>query len=257
MNRRIALPLAACAGSACVVQAQEYIQVTYSWQEVQGLTTVPVIAFNSVMDPGEGARISINIRAFINGSSAIGQTTTYPLPPPPGVGTVRGIASMIYNLRGDFGAGSAMGTWGPRSINSTLGAGAFTGNSQLNGALLDSFGGGQFVAPGGTANGTNPIINAFRGVWLPSSYGHDDVIFRVEPGTAAPLGQQNGLLLAYSVEHPDPNDPTTWYDNLVTKYIPTDYGPGLRIVFIPAPSTALIATLAIVSWPRRRRGTAR
>lgn len=256
MNLRAALSVATLAGLAASVHAQELIRVTYSWQEVQVGTTVPVISPNGILDPGESARISLNIQALINGTNAVGQTTTFVPPPTPGMGTVRGIASMVYNLRGQNvqGSGSAFGTWGTRSISSVLSAGAFTGTPMNGGSLLDSFGGGQFVAPGGTANSTNPINNAFRGVWTPNSFS-SDVRFVVEPGTAVPSGQHNGLMVCYGISQPDPNDPTTWFDNHVSKYVASDFGNGLYIPIIPAPSgAAVLGVSALVASRRRRTG---
>ena len=251
MKTRATLALAAVAGLASMAQAQELIKVTYSWVEVTAGTTTAVANPNSVVDPGEGARISISIQALINGTSAIGQTTTYTPPPPPGNGTVRGIASMIYNFDGT--GSDATGTWGPRSINGVLSAGAFTGNSLNGGATLDSFGGGQFVAPGGSANSTNPIANAFRGVWTPTSYVGRTVNWKCSPGTAAPTGQQNGMMLAYGVQQPDPSDPTTWFDDLYTKYVGSDFQNGINIPIAPAPSSVALLGLGALVAGRRRR----
>lgn len=260
MKYRAALSLAALAGLAAAAHAQELIRVTYSWQEVLTGTTVVVTNPNSICDPGESARISLNIQALINGTNAVGQTTTYTPPPPPGAGTVRGISSMVYNLRAtnvQGGGNPAFGTWGPRTISNVLSAGAFTGTVMNNGALLDSFGGGQFVAPGGTAISTNPINNAFRGVWTPSSF-NADVRFFVEPGTAVPTGQQNGMLVAFGTTQVDPSDPSTWYENYLSKYVATDYGNGLYIPIIPAPTgAAVLGVGAVVALRRRRVGSVR
>lgn len=255
MKTRATLALAAVAGLASMAQAQELIRVSYSWLEVVGATTVAVTgaAANSVVEPGEGARISLSIQALINGTNAVGQTTSYTPPPPPGSGTVRGIASMIYNLSGDLGAATAAGTWGTRSISGTLSAGAFTGNILNSGATIDSLGGGQFVAPGGTAISTNPIANAFRGVWQPSSYANRTVNFKASPGTAAPSGQQNGMLVSYNVFQGDPSDPTTWYDQLLTKYVGSDFQNGINIPIAPAPSSVALLGLGALVAGRRRR----
>lgn len=231
---------------------QEVMQVTYSWQEVVGDTTVPVSAPNGVVDPGEGARIALHIQALVNGQNAVGQTVSYTPPPPPGIGTVRGIASMIYNFRGDNGAATAAGYWGSRSAIGFL-SGSFGGQVLLDGALLDSIGGGQFVAPGGTCISTNPVMNAYRGVWQPSSYSPRTVHWIAEPGTAAQPGMQNGVLVAYGITRPNPNDPSTWYDNLLTKYIGTDFGSGVNIPVAPAPSTAAAVGLISIAAVRRRR----
>lgn len=96
---------------------------------------------------------------------------------------------------------AAAGTWSVRSTSPIFTNGG--GTPLYGGAVLDSFGGGQFVAPGGTANSTNPISNAFRGVWSPASYFPRTGNFIAEPGTNAQVGQHNGILLAYSIEQPN------------------------------------------------------
>lgn len=245
MKARAAFVLATLAGFPAAAWSQTYMRVEYSWTEVNAGTTVPVASPNSILNPGEGARIALRLTAVINGVSAVGQTMNYPAPPPPGVGTVRGVGAMVYNLRGDGGAATASGTWGPRSISSSLSTGAHTGIVMLSGAMIDSLGGGQFVAPGGTAIATNPINNAFRGVWTPSSYAYRTVNFKAEPGTAVPgpspeypTGQHNTFMLAYSITRPDPNDPSTWYDNLLPVYVDTDFGNGLNIQIAGGPCYA-------------------
>jgi hypothetical protein len=252
---RSVFTLAATAGLPAAAAAQELIRVTYSWQEVAGLTTTPVTNPNSILDPGEGARISLQLDALINGSNAVGQTTTYTPPPPPGAGTVRGLASFLYNLRGDGGAATAAGSWGNRTVRILSGIGEpYAGTVLLNGALVDSFGGGQFVAPGGTANSLNPVADAFRGVWKPTDYSPRSVNWLAEPGTATPAGQHNGILVSYGITRPDPNDPTTWYDNYLNKYISSDFGNGISIPIAPAPSSAsILAGFAAASLGRRRR----
>ncbi len=258
MNFRAALWLTFIACAAASAGAQELVQVSYTWREVLANTSTPVSAPNSTVDPGEGAQISLHVEALINGSNAVGQTVAYTPPPPPGSGTVRGISNFNYDLVGDNGNSTAAGAWGPRSISPIFFAGAFTGNPDLGGAILAGFDGSQWVPVGGTANSTNPVLDAFRGVWTPASYSERSVLFKARPGPDGRFGQHNGILVAYSIARPDPNDPTTWYDNLLTKYIGSDFGSGVSIPIAPAPSTALIATLAIVfsPWPRRRPGAA-
>jgi hypothetical protein len=69
---RTPLVFAFVAGLPTAAVAQELIQVTYSWKEVVSLTTNPVTNPNSILDPGEGARIGLNLEALINGSNAVG-----------------------------------------------------------------------------------------------------------------------------------------------------------------------------------------
>lgn len=253
MRARVAWTLLGMAGVAAapVSRAQELVQVSYSWSEVVAGTLTPVTSPNSVLEPGEGARIGINIFATINGTNAVGQTTTYTPPPPPGFGTVRGIASAIYNLSGNNGAATAAGSWNDRAISPILGTGAFAGNSLNGGATLDSFGGGQFIPVGQTANSTNPVADFFRGVWNPASYQTRWVHFAVD--SASRHGQQNGILVQYGTGYVDPTDPSTAYGLYLTKYVGSNFGSGFYIPIAPAPAGSLVLAGVAVAASRRRR----
>lgn len=253
MSSRTALALAILSGLPVAAPAQELIRVSYTWQEVVANTLTPITAPNSVLDAGEGARICLGLVALVNGTNAIGQITSYTPPPAPGFGTVRGIASFIYNLRGDGGASTAAGHWVAPAVSTIFAFPDISPRQLLDGALLDTFGSGQFVAPGGTANSTNPISDAFRATWTPNSYSPRTVHFLGEPGSAAPTSQHNGILIAYGITQPTP-DPATWYDNHITKFIPSDFGTGINIPIVPSPATApiLVGCLVLRLRPKSR-----
>jgi hypothetical protein len=249
------MTVVAAAGLAVEARGQEVMRVSYSWSEVVAGTLTPVASPNSVLEPGEGARIGLNIFATRNGVDAIGQTTTYPTPPPPGVGTVRGVGSFIYNLNGDNGSSSCVGTWSNRAISPLLSVGAFGGTILNGGATLDSLGGGVFLAPGQTANGTNPIVDAFRGVWTPNSYTSRTVIFRAS-GSAGPSGQWNSIVVQYGSGLVDPTDPTTEYALYVTKYLATDFTGGVVIPISPVPGPGVACVIGVgAAWLIRRKRT--
>ncbi len=251
MRARAAGTILGVAGAAVGVRGQEVMQVSYSWSEVVAGTLTPVASPNSVLEPGEGARIGINIFATINGTNAIGQTIAYSPPPPPGIATVRGIAYIKYNLNGSNGAA---GSWNDRAISPVLSAGAFAGTPMNGGATLDSLGGGQFVAIGQTANATNPIADAFRGVWNPTSYQQRTVNFRASNGTASGPTFSD-LIAQYGSAFVDPTDPTTEYALYVTKGIITNYGGGVDIPIAPGVASGLPLALAGAAALRRRRPT--
>lgn len=253
MKHRLAMVLAAAAGLGAEARGQELIQVSYTWSEVIAGTLTPVALPNSVLEPGEGARIGINVFATINGTNAVGQTTTYTAPPPPGFGTVRGVAVIMYNLYGDLGASTAAGSWNDRAISPYLPAGNFPGAIYTNGAVVDSFSGGQFVLPPQSCNATNPILDAFRGVWNPASYQACTVNFKAANGTAANFGQYAGVMVQYGTGYTDPADPTTAYPLYITKYLPNNYGAGINIPIIPASGTGLLLGGVAVNALRRRR----
>lgn len=253
MNLRAAISLLTLTGLASSLHAQGLFRLTYSWQEVQGLTTTPVTSPNSIIDVGESARITLNVQALFNGTSPIGQTISYTPPPPPGVATIRGISHFWYDLRGDGGASTAAGTWGARSIMGLPGAISEGPFVMQNGVGLSGIGTFQFVAPGGTASGMNPFPNLFRGVWQPVSYAPRTVHFAFEPNGGSPVGQHSGFIAAYGITQPNPNDPTTWYDNFVTVHVPsTDAGSGLNIPIAPSPSAVSVLALSLLI-PRRKR----
>jgi len=238
------------AGVAGPALGQELVRVSYSWNEVLGFggqVTNP----NSVIDPAETARINVTLQALVNGSSAIGQTTTYLSAPPPGTGTIRGIGSFEFNLRGD--SPNAAGSWGPRSVSSIFSTGVSTGTPSGDGSVVTDIRGSQvFFIPGLTANSTNPIANTFRGIWQPTSYTPRTVNFRVD---TAGLGSDAGVSLAvqYGTALLDPKDPTSSYALYTLKNVAIDPGAGLNIPIVPAPATAWAAAGALAAAARRRR----
>jgi hypothetical protein len=256
MKTRATLALAAVAGLTAVANAQEAFSVLYTWQEVNVGTTTPVAVANSVVDPGEGARIRLQVTALINGSNAVGQTALLTAGSVPGYtsGTVRGLGSVVYDLVGDGGGATANGNWtqltGPTSV---ITSGATGGTQQAGGSIIQGFGGSQFVAPGGSALPTNSNVQVMRSVWNPASYASRTVNFLGRASVAVPPGQGNAILLAYDIAQPDPSDPTTFFDNLVGKYIGTNFANGISIPVAPAPSSiALVGLGALVAGRRRR-----
>lgn len=256
MKARHTLILAAAAGTAATARGQEIMQVSYSWSEVLAGTLTPVPSPNSVVEPGEAALIRINMYATVNGVNAIGQTTTYTPPPPPGIGTIRGIASFAYSLIGDNRAATATGAWNSRAVTPLLSTGSFAGNVLDGGATVDSFGGGQFISPGQTANSTNPISDAFRGVWTPSSYQQRTVNWKAARATnGAPPGEDNQICVQYGTAFTDPSDPTTAYALYVFPVRAANFGSGINIPIssIPTSSVASLWALAAAWCGRRRR----
>jgi hypothetical protein len=255
MKTRATLALAAIAGLPMAVQAQETFSVVYSWQEVQAGSTNLVGAPNSVVDPGEGARIRIFANALINGANAIGQTINYTNPAPGGTGTVKGLGAVVWDLVGDANGATANGTWssllGP---GAPLTSGASPGTAQPGGSSLHGFGGSQFIIPGGTASGTNNI-QMMRSVWTPTAYSNRTVNFLARLSVLVPTGQGAGILLSYGQSTAlDPNGDPYTFDLLAGKYFSISAGAGLNIpIQVPAPSSlALLGLGAVVAGGRRR-----
>jgi hypothetical protein len=259
VNSRAPLALVLVAGLPAAAPAQEAFVVNYSWIEVFVGTINPVPFQSGDLDPGEAARIRVGVEARINGSTAIGQTTSYSSPAPGGIGTVRGLGSVVYDLIGDGNAPTASGTWGgfvggfsgPIS-NAPFNSGLTPGTAQPGGSSVHGMGGAQFILPGQSANNSNSNVQVFRGVWTPSSYADRVVTFIARGSVLVPTGEHNSLLLAYGVGT-DPNTGEN-FDLLAGKYIPTIFGNGVSIPFIiPAPSgLSLLGFGAILAGMRRR-----
>lgn len=251
MNSRMLVVLAAAAGLTAQVRGQEMIQVSYTWSEVIGGTLTPVASPNSVLEPGEGARIGINLFAMKNGIDAIGQTTTYIAPPGPGTGTIRGIASLFCTVIGDSGQATAAGSWNDRAFSPALPDGNFAGTVQQNGAMVYSLGGFQSVPTGQTGNASNPIQEAFRGVWTPSGYSPRVVFFRAVSATQ--FDQDCSVLIQYGSGFVDPMDPTTEYPLYFSKFVHTDFGGWINIPIAPGPGCGVVLAGAAALHARRRR----
>jgi hypothetical protein len=258
MKTRATLALAMVAGLPAVAAAQETFLVNYSWNEVLAGTTNPGNG-NSVVDPGEGARIRLGVTALRNGTNAVGQTTTYTTPAPGGTGTIRGIGSAVYDLIGDNNAATANGTWmapgaGFTGPGAPFNSGQSPGTPQAGGASVHGMGGAQFLVPGQSANGINNNQQLFRGVWTPASYANRTVNFRARASVLVPTGEQNSILLAYGLgTGTDTNGDPFNFDLLVGKYLATDFGNGINIPIAPAPSSlALLGLGALVAGGRRR-----
>jgi hypothetical protein len=258
MKTRATLALALVAGLPAAASAQEQFVVNYSWVEVNAGTITAVASPNSILEPGEAARIRIGTEARINGTSAIGQTSTYTTPAPGGTGTVRGLGSAVYDLVGDNNAATANGTWGgfvggftgPLS-GQPFNSGLSPGTAQAGGSSVHGMGGAQFLLPGQSATGTNSNVQVFRGVWQPASYAQRTVAFQGRASVLVPTGEQNSILIAYGLG----TDPGTGenFDLLVGKYFSTNFGTALNIPVVPAPSSlALLGLGALVAGGRRR-----
>jgi hypothetical protein len=250
--------LACAAGLATSASAQEQFVVNSSWVEVIAGSITPVPSPNSILEPGEAARIRIATEARINGSNAVGQTTTYSIPVPGGVGTVRGLGLLSYDLVGDSGGASANGTWGgffgglAGPIPGVPFTGLLTGGTpQPGGSSVFEFGGLQsFLAPA-SANAHNSNVQAFRGVWQPASYASRSVTFLPRGSIFVPAGEHNSILVAYGVGT-DSNTGEN-FDLLQSKFIPTNFGNGVQIPIVPGPASLLPLLAGAVIASRRRK----
>lgn len=245
MERRAIVTLAALAGACPPVAAQEFIAYTLTWSEVLANSNQPVPTPNGLIEPGEGVRIAI--RATI--TPGIGATAMYNLPPI-GVGTIAGLGSMIVDLLGTNANG---GTWANFTRNAAENPGGIPGggNWALGGSgsgqpTGDIYGiqAGQFILPGMTANGTNPIENAWRGTWTPTSHEPRAVSFRSLPTPGnSPFPS---IVIQYGLDaNGDPQ--------YVGKLVADNYGNTGSIPIVPAPGSLPLSGLALGLAARRTR----
>jgi hypothetical protein len=126
----------------------------------------------------------------------VGSSISYTPPPPPGTATVAGLGSITFDLLGcspnggqwtltGSGFGGTTGTtWGVRS-----GWALGSPGTPTNGDVLNC-NAGQFVIPGQTASPLNPVIEIWRGKWVPPSWGAGQSFrFAVAPTASYVLGQ--------------------------------------------------------------------
>jgi hypothetical protein len=284
MKTRATIALAAVAGLAAMASAQEVVNVTYNWIEVNAGTTTPStvagLAGNSRVDAGEGARIIVSANYLINGTNGIGKTTTIPVGP--GVGTTLGWGAAFIDLTG--AGGDATGSWLSRQVSSVLSFGQAFGNVLNGGAQLQGVGGGQSVTPGVTRLGNdnyvanspssvNPLgtgtptggTNMMRSVWTPNSYASRTITFLAGPTAAVnPSNENMKIIIGYHTTTSTFNDPdlgdttdttVTFYDSLYSKAIGVNYANGVSIPIGPVPAPSSIALLglgALVAGRRRR-----
>ncbi|MFN0131600.1 MAG: hypothetical protein ACKVW3_03560 [Phycisphaerales bacterium] len=247
MKHRTVVAAVVAAGLPVAVMAQERVTYSLLWSEVLAGSNQPVAVPNGVIEPGEGVRIAI--RATI--TPGIGATATYTPPPPPGTGTIAGFGSMFVTLIGTNVNG---GSWSnitrnaesnpggiPGGGNWTLGT---PGTPEANGNML-GLQAGQFVLPGSTANSVNPVSNAWRGTWTPSSYMMRSASFQsTDAGSIS--GNESSILIQYGID-------VNGHPQYVGKFVSRTHGNTGSIPIVPSPGVLPLASLAVVVASRRCR----
>jgi hypothetical protein len=152
----IAAPLA--LASAATAQTG-HITHTLRWIEVDPATNTPVPNPNGILEPGEAARITLDI-SF---TPQVGSPHAYGSPPT-NIGVLRGIRGDIFDL---IGSGGTHGTWIDRAPHPIFNV--HENGIQINQSLA-------FITIGQTGTGAwlpdpmNPIAAAWQGVWIPNSH---------------------------------------------------------------------------------------
>ncbi|MFN0131184.1 MAG: hypothetical protein ACKVW3_01420 [Phycisphaerales bacterium] len=232
----IAGVVVALAGS--VACAQERVTYAFSFQEVNAFTNAPIATPNGLIDIGEGARIILST-SF---TPAVGATTTYPAPPPPGTGTVAGLSTIFFDL---FGANNAQGTW---SFMQRAGAWELggIGTPNASGSAIQAAQAGQFIPPGQAPNSVNPVTGIWSATWVPDVFSARTVTFSSYPAAAAGNGQHSSLLVRYGTDG-------TGNPLYVSKFVAADWGRINIPIAVPAPGGLALLAMAALGVARRRR----
>lgn len=216
--------------------AQELATYTLTFVEVVAGTNAPVVSPNGLLEPGEAVRLAVSVEF----SPGVGSTIAYTPPPPPGVGTVAGLASMVIDL---LSQPSSAGTWNSigRAAPWSLGdAGTPTGD----GSGVQNAGAGQFVLPGQTANSTNPISSIWFGVWNPASYAPRSVTWQIAEGQGP--SDHTSILVQTGVG-------PTGSPQYISRFInPGQFG-SVVVPIVPAPGVGAVVLSGLVAAARRKR----
>ncbi|MBL9030369.1 MAG: hypothetical protein JNM80_01505 [Phycisphaerae bacterium] len=211
--------------------------MTSSWRfaEVLAGTGTPVASPNGLIDPGEGVRLILDV-SF---SPPVGSTVIYNPPPPPGVGTVAGLAEVFFDL---LGGPTAQGTWSNivRAPGWAIGS---SGGSQAGGAEIRGAAVGQFILPGATANAANPITAAWQGTWTPTSYATRTVTWQSRPAVGSG-GNATSLLIQFGVL-------PTGEPQYVGTFVAGQFG-SVAVPIVPAPGVGVVALAGAAALVRRR-----
>ncbi|MFN0134390.1 MAG: hypothetical protein ACKVW3_17895 [Phycisphaerales bacterium] len=232
-RRHILTSILAAVGAASSAFAQGELAIhTWSFLEVAVGTNSPVPAPNGMLEPGEAARLTLNV-SF---TPAVGSTATYTPPPGTGVGTVAGLGGVFFDIVGDA---TAQGTWSFHQRSSAFSLGD-PGDELPGGTGCTNAGAQQFLLPGQTANSANPALAIWRIVWTPTSYSTRNVTWQGRPTISAP-SNHSFLLLQVG--------PTPDY---VGKYVPGQFG-SVVVPIVPAPGVGAVVLGGALAATRRRR----
>ncbi|MFN0134391.1 MAG: hypothetical protein ACKVW3_17900 [Phycisphaerales bacterium] len=235
---RIEHVVALCGGMSIASSALaqgELVTSSLRFAEVLAGTSTPVASPNGLIEPGEGVRLILDV-SF---SPSVGSTTTYPTPPPPGIGTIAGLAEVLFDLRG---GATAQGTWSSifRPPEWRIGG---AGVPQAGGTELAAAAVGQFILPGATANAMNPIPSIWQGTWTPASYAARSVTWQSAAAVASG-GNPTSLYIQYDVVQGQPQ--------YISKYVPGQFG-SVVVPIVPAPGVGLVLLAGGLMAARRKR----
>lgn len=237
MQRLAAAAILSGLGSlACAHQPEVFgsnVSYAFTWTEVN-----PVGAPNNILEPGEGARISLALTM----SPASGSPIMWnPEIGGSGSGDLRAVGLFWFNL---VGVGGTQGTWSQLQIHEfyDFGGPSYYGTPGMSGSTLTDVAGGQLPLSQTFVLTTNPIVGVWSGTWTPTSYAPRTVTFASENGT----GNPNPLASTVIVRDPMISHSVIHGTSDVT------HG-SVAIPIIPAPPSISIVGIAGLLGQRRQR----
>lgn len=227
--------------------------------EYNATTMLPVPVSDGIIEPGEGAflRLTVSTTPAPTFSGTNPGTHAYWDPAVvggAGSGWLWGIAGMFVDIVGDNGNSSAAGTWAPvggsgNNLRGTIGAwalgdGSTMGTPTLNGARMANIQAGQFGANLLALSTADPVVNIWRGLWVPASFQARDVTFAVSNNSA---GVADAAVLLADSTFPNSTIPLGANTGVT-------FGSAVVHFDIPAPSTVVLFGLGAAGAMRRSRG---
>jgi hypothetical protein len=269
MKTRVGLMLAIVGGAATIAAAQPQTQGSVTWnlqyfvatQGATGWASATVAAApGGVVGAGQAAlfRLSFDLSGTPGGLDPItemplGTPLTYSstiIPGSAGAGGLGGLWNGNVNVTGS--GGDVAGTWSDntaaysaatrRRLISPYADGGGSGLPTPTGSAVQNIQPAQFGANAATLDHGDGVT-VWTGLWIPSSYAARTVTFT--PG----LGSLGFLSQVYAVD----NNYSAGQTLPVALSVLTNFGSGVGVQIVPAPSSlALLGLGGLVAFRRRR-----
>lgn len=256
------------AASACLAQTAQVwtdaahtnpvvMNFSLSWREYNPVTLQPVPHSNGVLDPGEGAGITLAVSTTPLSSGTDPGTQVFWNPAVVGghgSGTLWGVCGLFFDVVGvdTSGSAGANGSWWLISAGVTtwgvpgrwaVGDQSTMGTPVNSGSQVANIQAGQFGANLLQLGTNDPVPLIWRGLWTPASYSPRMVTFSVANNSA---GVPDASVLLADSTFPQNTIPLAAFTGV-------NFGSVGIPVGIPAPSGLAIVALGGALGTRRRR----
>jgi len=251
MKTRVGLMLAVVGATAAMASAQGQfsqgsVSYTFSFQEYDTATQLPVVGPNGQISPGESAMIIMTMSYSPANGTPITYSSTL-LVGSSGAGTMGGFWNGALNVNG---TNSAEGTWSlsggsgtnRRGIVPPFSTGGGNGVANPTGTTVANVQPAQFGASVDSLSTATGVV-AWRGLWTPTSYAARTVNFA---GGVASLPGPSASLWAVD------NNYSNGFDLPVVGNVPATFG-NVNVPVVPSPSSLALLGLGGLVAARRRR----